>query len=332
MINPTHKKREPRLPFVFSAPNQNNPSLDIKPSLYKGRFAPSPSGQLHFGSLVAAVGSYLQAKANQGLWLVRIEDIDPPREVKGATDDILKTLEVYGLHWDQSVVYQSAQSEYYRATLDWLSQNDQAYLCQCTRKQINQNSPHPGIYARTCRDLGLNLKHRQENCSFRFKNDNPVLEFEDRLQGVVSAPTPSSAATVFADDFIIHRKDGLFAYQLAVVVDDIMQGITEVVRGSDLLSTTLHQMTLYQAFEQPFIKYLHLPVAVTEPGKKLSKQNHARPVTADNAQQTLVDVLVFLGMDGVDEVVGESVEEILRWAIERWTVDVLPKKREVGLR
>jgi glutamyl-Q tRNA(Asp) synthetase len=328
MINPTQKKREPRLPFVFSAPNQNNPSLDNKPSIYIGRFAPSPSGQLHFGSLVAAVGSYLQAKANDGLWLVRMEDIDPPREVKGAADDILKTLEVYGLHWNQSVVYQSAQSEHYRATLDWLSQNDQAYSCQCTRKQINQNSAHPGIYARTCRDLELNLKHKQDNCSIRFKNDNPVLEFEDQLQGVVSASTPTN----FADDFIIHRKDGLFSYQLAVVVDDIMQGITEVVRGSDLLSTTLHQMTLYQAFGQPFINYLHLPVAVTELGKKLSKQNHARAVTADNAQQTLVDVLVFLGMDEADKVVGESVEEILRWAIERWTVDVLPKKREVGLR
>lgn len=270
----------------------------------------------------------MQAKANQGLWLVRMEDIDPPREVKGAADDILKTLEVYGLHWDQSVVYQSAQSEHYCATLDWLSENDLAYQCRCTRKQINQNSPHPGIYARTCRDLRLD----QDNCSIRFKNDNPVLQFEDQLQGVVSADTYTGSSTGFADDFIIHRKDGLFAYQLAVVVDDIMQGITEVVRGSDLLSTTLHQMTLYQAFGQPLIKYLHLPVAVTEPGKKLSKQNHAKPVTADNAQQTLVDVLVFLGMDGAGVVVGESVEEILRWAVERWTVAGLPKRLEVGLR
>ncbi len=315
--NLTHKKREPRLPFVFPAQN--------KPSLYKGRFAPSPSGQLHFGSLVAAVGSYLQAKASKGLWLVRIEDIDPPREVEGGADDILKTLEIYGLHWDQSVVYQSAQSEHYRATLDWLTQNDRAYHCQCTRKQINQNSSHPGIYARTCRDLSL--KHKQDNCSIRYKNDNPVLQFTDKLQGLVSA----ESATNFADDFIIHRKDGLFAYQLAVVVDDIRQGITEVVRGSDLLSTTLHQMTLYQAFEQPFIEYLHLPVAVTEPGKKLSKQNHARPVDLANRQQTLVDVLVFLGMDEAVEVLGESVEDILKWAVERWTIGGLPNCQEMRI-
>ncbi|NQZ10473.1 MAG: tRNA glutamyl-Q(34) synthetase GluQRS [Algicola sp.] len=317
-----------RLPFVFGAPNQSFPPRT--PPLYKGRFAPSPSGKLHFGSLVAAVGSYLQAKANQGLWLVRIEDIDPPREVKGAADDILKTLEIYGLHWDQSVVYQSAQSDHYRATLDWLTENDLAYLCQCTRKQINQNSPRLGIYARTCRDLSL--EPNQDNCSIRFKNDNPILQFEDPLQGVVSAATPTGSPSGFADDFIIHRKDGLFAYQLAVVVDDIMQGITEVVRGSDLLSTTLHQMTLYQAFGQPLINYLHLPVAVTEPGKKLSKQNHAKPVDLANRQQTLVDVLVFLGMDGAEIVKHESVEEILRWAVERWTVDELPKRLEVGLR
>ena len=184
--------------------------------------------------------------------------------------------------------------------------------------------------------MGLRLAPNQDNCSIRFKNNNPILQFEDPLQGVVSATIPTSSGTNsprgFADDFIIHRKDGLFAYQLAVVVDDIMQGITEVVRGSDLLSTTLHQMTLYQAFDQPFINYLHLPVAVTAPGKKLSKQNHAKPVDLANRQQTLVDVLVFLGMDGAGEGVGETVEDILAWAVGRWSVTTLPKRKEVRLR
>lgn len=263
----------------------------------------------------------MQAKANKGLWLVRMEDIDPPREVAGAADDILKTLEMFGLHWDGYVVYQSQQSEQYLAVLNWLAQNELSYQCQCTRKQINQNSQTPGIYQRTCRELKLN----QTNCSVRFKNDNPVLTFEDKLQGMVCANSYQG----LADDFIIHRKDGLFAYQLAVVVDDILQGVTEVVRGSDLLSTTLHQMTLYRRFGHPFIDYLHLPVAVTEPGKKLSKQNHATPVDAANRQQTLVDVLSFLGINDAQTVVGESVENILAWAVGRWQVATLPKQPEL---
>ena len=236
---------------------------------YIGRFAPSPSGQLHFGSLVAAVGSFVQARANKGRWLVRIEDIDPPREVKGAASDILNTLVSYGLEWDGDVTYQSQHSEHYQAMLAWLAKNELSYLCQCSRKQINQNSQYAGIYARSCRDLALDQSH----CAIRFKNDNPITHFTDKLQGLVH----SNAPTGFADDFIIHRKDGLFAYQLAVVVDDIIQGITQIVRGCDLLSTTLHQMTLYQALGQAPIDYLHLPVAVTAPGKKLSKQNHAKP-------------------------------------------------------
>lgn len=294
---------------------------------YIGRFAPSPSGQLHFGSLVAAVGSYLQAKANQGLWLIRMEDIDPPREVAHAATDILKTLELYGLHWDQSVLYQSNQSQYYREVLDWLSQTGKSYQCQCTRKQINQSyleSGQHGTYQRTCRHLQLN----QANTAIRLKNDNPVLTFIDALQGQVSAPIGGN----FADDFIIHRKDGLFAYQLAVVVDDIMQGITQVVRGSDLLCTTLHQITLYKFFGQPPIDYLHLPVAVTEPGKKLSKQNHARAVSTLNPQQTLIKVLQFLGLkfDAQEKqsLPYQPVDVILRWAIANWSVQYLPKQSE----
>jgi glutamyl-Q tRNA(Asp) synthetase len=294
---------------------------------YVGRFAPSPSGQLHFGSLVAAVGSYLQAKANQGIWLVRIEDIDPPREVPHAADDILKTLEIYGLHWDKPVLYQSQQSHYYQGVLDWLAQNDKSYGCQCSRKQMNLNAQIKGVYQRTCRDLQLN----QPGCAIRLKNDNPVLQFSDALQGRVCVPVSASVAA-FADDFIIHRKDGLFAYQLAVVVDDILQGVSEVVRGCDLLSTTLHQMTLYQTFGFKPVSYLHLPVAVTETGKKLSKQNHATAVSLQNPQQTLISVLQFLQLPITamvrEDLLSQRVDAILQWAILNWSVQLLPKQTE----
>jgi glutamyl-Q tRNA(Asp) synthetase len=161
-------------------------------------------------------------------------------------------------------------------------------------------------------------------CAIRFSNEQPVEQFEDLLQGIVTAPPGPG----FADDFIIHRKDGLYAYQLAVVVDDILQGITQIVRGSDLLSTTLHQMTLYRAFGAPFVDYLHLPVAITEPGKKLSKQNHAKPVSHDNCRQTLVDVLDFLAMPVFSELALEPVENILGWAQNHWNVEKLPKIAE----
>jgi len=295
---------------------------------YIGRFAPSPSGALHFGSMVAALGSYLQAKANNGLWLVRIEDIDPPREVKGASGDILRTLEHFGLYWDGDVVYQSSRFEAYQQALSWLESRSLSYFCQCTRKQINQNAQVPGIYQRTCRTLNLNPALINSPCAIRFKNETPALEFTDLLQGTHKADIQ---AKHFADDFIIHRKDGLFAYQLAVVVDDIAQGITQIVRGSDLLPTTLHQMSLYRAFGQTPPSYLHLPVAVTEPGKKLSKQNHALPVNQDDISHTLILLLQFLGFSQAKKLKGKNQQDILTWAIEHWSIDRITKTREINL-
>ena len=293
------------------------------PAGYVGRFAPSPSGPLHFGSMVAAVGSYLQARANQGQWLVRMEDIDPPREVAGAADHILRTLESFGLHWDGEVMYQSTRSNEYRAALQWLADQQLTYHCRCTRKQIQQNSQYPGVYQRTCREQ----EHDSHQAAVRFRNDRPVMTFDDRLQGTVT--TDSQAP--FADDFIVHRKDGLFAYQLAVVVDDIAQGISEVVRGSDLLNVTLHQQTLFQALGYPVIDYLHFPVVVTEPGKKLSKQNHAAPVDDEHRQQTLLRVLKALGMQPSDEMAGSDVEAILQWAVKHWQLAKVPKQMEIAL-
>ncbi|MCK5820063.1 MAG: tRNA glutamyl-Q(34) synthetase GluQRS, partial [Psychromonas sp.] len=234
--------------------------------LYIGRFAPSPSGALHFGSLVAAVGSYLQAKSQNGLWYVRIEDIDPPREVKGASQDILDTLLAYGLKWDGDVVYQSQQSASYEAVLNQLYENNCSYYCQCTRKIIKQQG---GLYQGNCR----NKKYSQENAALRInlkQLGDPIEHFFDQLHGKISTP--------INDDFILRRKDGLYAYNLAVVVDDIKQNVTEIVRGADLIETTTKQLALYRLLNKPAPRYLHLPLAVMSPGNKLSKQNHALAV------------------------------------------------------
>lgn len=230
---------------------------------YVGRFAPSPSGDLHFGSLIAALGSYLQARAQGGSWLVRIEDIDPPREIPGAAARILATLDHYGLHWDGPVIYQSQRHEAYRATLAWLEQQGLSYYCNCTRSRIQHIG---GFYDGYCRDRHLPSK----GAAIRLRQTQPVYSFYDKLLGELHAE-PALAK----EDFIIRRRDSLFAYNLAVVVDDAFQGVTEIVRGADLIEPTVRQIALYQQLQQPVPCYLHLPLALNEEGNKLSKQNHA---------------------------------------------------------
>ena len=193
----------------------------MQESHYVGRFAPSPSGDLHFGSLIAALGSYLQARAQRGQWLVRIEDIDPPREVPGAAARILSALEHYGLHWDGQVIYQSQRHDAYRAALDLLQRQGLSYYCTCTRSRIQHIG---GLYDGHCRDLQLG----PQGAAIRLRQTAPVYGFHDRLQGELHAD-PALAG----EDFIIRRRDGLFAYNLAVVIDDHFQGVTEIVRGSD---------------------------------------------------------------------------------------------------
>ncbi|OIQ48535.1 MAG: tRNA glutamyl-Q(34) synthetase GluQRS, partial [Gammaproteobacteria bacterium MedPE] len=190
---------------------------------YRGRFAPSPSGDLHFGSLVAALGSYLDAKANNGQWLVRMEDIDPPREVAGASDSILRTLEAFGLHWDGDIAYQSQRHEFYQHHLEQLIADGFCYGCDCTRKMIMSGG---GLYQGTCQHKAngkLTTPH-----SLRFVNNHGVSGFDDRLLGRIEVGEDFAN-----EDFILKRKDGLYAYQLVVVLDDMEQGITDVVRGSD---------------------------------------------------------------------------------------------------
>lgn len=267
---------------------------------YVGRFAPSPSGPLHLGSLVAALGSYLDARAHQGQWLLRIEDIDPPREVVGAADAILRTLDAYGLHWDGPVRYQHQHHQDYDKCLATLAQQQLSYRCSCTRKQLKAQ----GLHQRS------RCHYHGGPAALRFRNDASHSHFTDRRLGLVAVDRQLSH-----EDFIIHRKDGLYAYQLAVVADDIDQGVTHVVRGSDLVDATVWQLALYDAFAAPHCQYLHLPLVRDEHGNKLSKQNHATAICDNQPLPALHQALAILGLD---ELQAGSVEELLAQAVERW--------------
>ncbi|WP_440878212.1 tRNA glutamyl-Q(34) synthetase GluQRS [Vibrio natriegens] len=282
---------------------------------YVGRFAPSPSGPLHFGSLVAALGSYFQAKANHGSWLVRIEDLDPPREMPGATQAILEALQAYQLHWDGEVVYQSQRHHLYQAQIDTWLENGDAYYCQCTRKQIKQ---HGGFYPGTCRDKNL------KEGAIRLKMTKPIASFFDLKHGTIQIPEQ-----LVNEDFIIKRRDGLFAYNLAVVLDDIDQGVTEVVRGADLIEPTGRQISLYQILGQPEVCYLHLPLAIDDNGNKLSKQNHATAIDIDNPKPALLKAMTFLGFDIPEEIRASDITNILRWGSENWQLEQLPTEIEI---
>ena len=288
-------------------------------SHYRGRFAPSPSGLLHFGSLIAALASYLDAKHNNGQWLLRIEDIDPPRERAGASSEILNTLESYGLHWDENVLYQSQQSEIYRQVLAELAEQKLSYYCRCTRAQIKAQG---GIYQGQCK----NLTHPASNSATRVSNTVGISRYNDLIQGQVNC-SPELAH----EDFIVVRKDGLFAYQLAVVVDDIYQGITHVIRGCDLLEPTAMQLSFYQILQRNAPKFGHFPLAVSKPGFKLSKQNSAPEIDKKNPVPSLFSALVFLGQQPPDDLLTANVNELLTWAINHWSMAQVPKAREIVL-
>ncbi len=284
---------------------------------YIGRFAPSPSGPLHFGSLIAAVGSYLRARSQQGRWLVRIEDLDPPREQPGAADSILRTLEQFGLFWDGNVVYQSQRHARYQAVLDDLYRAGKTYHCRCTRAQIHAAG---GFYPGTCRDQ----HYPPENAAVRLKVDSPCLSFHDQLLGLVEVE-PRLAG----EDFILKRRDGLFAYNLAVVVDDADSGITEVVRGADLLDPTVRQITLYQQLGWKVPDWLHLPLALQDNGLKLSKQNHAPSIEDLPVVATLGKALAFLGQPLPDDMTGMTAEALLAWAVKHWQLSFVPTTASV---
>ncbi len=284
---------------------------------YIGRFAPSPSGPLHFGSLVAALGSYLDAHAHQGQWLVRIEDIDTPRVRTGADTDILRTLEAYGLHWHGDVIWQSQRLERYQEITTQLANQELVYQCRCTRKEIKALG---GVYNGHCRDLGLH----GDDLALRIRQQHAVFNYQDRLQGHIDI-NPSEAQ----EDYIIKRRDGLFAYQLVVVIDDIDQGITDVVRGADLLIPTARQIGLFAQLGYDAPRYLHLPLAVASPGFKLSKQNYAPAIDQKSPQPALLDALRFLGFNPDDELVHAPVENIIKWGVEHYRCEALTRALEV---
>lgn len=278
-----------------------------------GRFAPTPSGPLHFGSLIAALGSYLHAKQQGGKWLVRIEDVDKPRSVAGAADHILRTLEQFGLYWDGPVVYQSRRDDIYQVYLQQLQRLDKTYPCLCPRKRIQQLNGH---YDGHCRTLNQSTA---QPYAIRFKNDAVSAHFSDGIQGDVQID-PLWAQ----DDFIIKRRDQLFAYQLAVVADDIEQGVTEIVRGADLLYPTWYQRALYDALHVTPPNYYHLPVALQADGRKLSKQNHAPAIQASNAASLLFHALQCLHQAPPAELSQVNAAEILRWARQHWDIKRVP--------
>jgi glutamyl-Q tRNA(Asp) synthetase len=290
--------------------------------LYRGRFAPSPTGPLHFGSLVAAVGSFLDARANAGAWLVRIDDLDPPRVVPGSADDILRTLEACGMEWDGHVVYQSARSEAYHCALHELRQHANVYACACSRREI-ADSGVAGIegyvYPGTCRE-GLPAGRRAR--AWRVDTQGATIAFDDAVQGTIEQDLATSTG-----DFVLYRAERVYAYQLAAAVDDAEQGITHVVRGADLLDSTARQIFLQRLLRLPTPHYAHLPVAVDERGEKLSKQTRAPALDRSDVVPALAQALSFLGHALPSGLGRSSAAEIWRWAIASWRLARVPRVR-----
>lgn len=287
-------------------------------SHYVGRFAPTPSGYLHFGSLLTAVASYLDAHHHHGQWLVRIEDLDTPRNLPGASEHILRTLQAYGLQWDGEILKQSDRVELYQQTIDDWLRNGAAYYCDCSRREI---VAHDGIYPGTCRQRHLPAA---ADHAVRVRTEPQPLSFEDRLQGVLSQNLSRTSG-----DFIIRRRDGIIAYQLAVVLDDIAQGVTDVVRGADLLDSTPRQLRLYQLLQQSPPGYLHVPLIVQHDGEKLSKRLGAAPLEADQATATLYRALRILTPDPPAALRASPVRQQLDWAVAHWQPQCLPATRQM---
>lgn len=278
---------------------------------YIGRFAPSPTGLLHQGSLLTAVASYLDARSNSGHWLVRMEDLDPPREQEGAASGILSSLEAHSLSWDGEVMFQSQRHDAYQSALTQLG--DRIYACTCNRQRLKSLA---GVYDGYCQQ---HPPPAGGECALRVAVDDDTIEFEDLLQGHCQQHLKTTLG-----DFILRRKDGLFAYQLAVVVDDIAQGITHIIRGSDLLDSSPRQCQLFDLFNSPRPVFGHLPVIVNPQGQKLSKQTFATPIDKNRASENMALALARLGHPLPLELQQAKCSEQLEWASQHWRRDQLP--------
>lgn len=290
---------------------------------YRGRFAPSPSGPLHFGSLVAALGSYVDARHYQGEWLIRIEDLDSPREKPGAAASILRTLEAFRFEWDGEVLYQSSpdRQHAYQQALEQLASQGMSYLCACSRKEISSISAmgiEGPIYPGTCRllpQVGRNAR------TVRIRTDDRLVEFQDLICGHLQQRIDSEIG-----DFVIHRADGLFSYQLAVVIDDAYQGISRIVRGADLLLSTPRQIYLQHLLSLQTPVYAHLPLVRDAKGRKLSKYSMVQPVNDKDPLTALIAAWQFLGQTISDHQL-ESLDEFWPWAIAEWDLSRVPVDR-----
>ncbi|MEW6313514.1 MAG: tRNA glutamyl-Q(34) synthetase GluQRS [Pseudomonadota bacterium] len=288
------------------------------PIAYRGRFAPSPTGPLHFGSLVAALGSYLEAKTRAGRWLLRIEDLDTPRVMPGAADAILRVLEAYGFEWDETVTYQSQRNDSYLAMLDALRSSGALYGCACSRREIEQVADGALVYPGTCRS-GLAGRSAR---AWRVKTDlvdHGRVSFTDAVQGEFSQHLPHEVG-----DFVVLRADGLFAYQLAVVADDAAQGITDVVRGADLLDSTPRQIYLQRLLGLPTPRYAHLPLATNARGEKLGKQTLAPALDTRQPLPALANAWRLLGQTALPDV--DNVNEFWRHALLHWRLADVPRR------
>jgi len=284
-----------------------------------GRFAPSPTGPLHFGALVAAVGSYCLARHSGGRWLVRVEDLDTPRVVSGSADEILRTLTVLGLEWDGEVVWQSRRTAAYEAALARLQERGLVFSCGCSRKEILASAPHPGdegpVYPGTCRE-GLAPGHRPR--AYRIRVPEGPLCFSDGVFG-----SQEQCLGTAVGDFVLRRADGLFAYQLAVVVDDAESGVNQVVRGADLLSSTPRQIYLHLCLGNAVPRYIHLPLALSAAGEKLSKR-HGAVAVAGSCGEVLWRALRFLGQAVPPELRTAPPREVLSWGVSHFDLRRVP--------
>ena len=285
--------------------------------MYKGRFAPSPTGPLHFGSMLAAFISYMEAKTSQGEWHVRIDDVDHQRCKTEHVDSILRTLELYGLNWDGKLVYQSNCDELYNSVLFELIEKHAAYACSCSRKALVD-----GIYPGTCRNKNLD---KENHHSIRLNVKQAKITFTDQFQGSVNQNLDTDVG-----DFVIYRADGIFAYHLATVINDAEAKFTHVIRGIDLLDSTPRQIYLQQLLNYPHINYGHFPVAVNEENLKLSKQTHAKSVLESNPAEIFFNILKILQQSPPAELLNADCESILDWSMENWKPEKLTGQKRLA--
>lgn len=290
---------------------------------YIGRFAPSPTGPLHFGSLITAVASYCMAKQQHGDWLIRIDDLDQPRVVTGMADTILNQLEKFALYWDGKVSYQSHHTNRYCEILDSLKKQNLTYPCWCSRKEILASAPHFGvdgpIYPGHCL---IDAKEKATNPALRIKTTNAATNYQDQLQGNIQQFLATDVG-----DFTLCRGDGVFSYQLAVVVDDHDSGVTHVVRGRDLLASTPRQIYLFNCLDFSVPNFTHLPLALDSSGEKISKRHHQVSFcNSRTPQYYLYKALNFLGQSPPQELLNQSADTIIKWAIIHFSIKDVPTK------